>query len=321
MSNAVKNSNPTIRATKADGTVVESTFTFPVAFKKDIDERVRNHILTTSYKLAKDFDDVVRGYFSLLPNVSEMLKNKMWKECDNVKGANQFLIMVTGCSKATASELIKVAGRFYSSGKLDNKFESFKVNIEDLDELGYNIEEKLKIGSTNEADKTITIPYRFSYSDLIKMAQLDDDDMDNFLEKCQDLIIETKGKLTRKAIETNIKNVQAEGMAEKDSQEENNIDPESIQTDTESSGSTAEPNENENENENENDSTDLVMIQSDENGFIDDTLVVKSISDFLAQDLDKDVTKFTKTELQEKLHLAKILLHEIMDYIQSPAVD
>lgn len=318
MSN-VANSNPTITATRADGTVVESTFTFPVAFKKDVDERVKNHILTTSYKLAKDFDDVVRGYFSLLPNVAEMIKTKMWKECDNVKGANQFLIMVTGCSKATASELIKVATRFYTSGMLDNRYKFFDVERRILEDCNWTSEDISKTSLVTSNDGTESIPYRFSYSDLIKMAQLDDDEMDIFLEKCQNIIIHQKGKISRKSIESSIKDTQAESMAEKDANEDQAIDPESIQTDDSqaNNGSTAEPNDN----ENKNDSIDSVMIQSDENGFIDDVLVVKSINDFLTQDLDRDVTKLTKTELQEKLHLAKMLLREIADYIQSPAVE
>ena len=108
----------------ADNT--EESFELNINFKSDVDTKRQVAVSVLSLEIVSAFNDINRGYFTILPKLAAMLSIEPWKDVENCKSANQFLIQLTGCSKATASELIKVANRFYTStGEIQTWLEKF----------------------------------------------------------------------------------------------------------------------------------------------------------------------------------------------------
>lgn len=127
-----------------------------IKFKKDVDVKVRNNTNLLCAEVVAAYNNVVRGYFELVPAVSKMIGNKTWENMltskgETIKGINGLIIELTSCSKATASEIAKVARTFYSNGEL-----------------------------LNEGCKKLT------YSELVKIASEEKDVRDNVIDDIKD---------------------------------------------------------------------------------------------------------------------------------------
>lgn len=171
--------NATINLALADGNVEAESFEIPFRFKAGVDSRIQSRVATLAYDIATKFSGVTKGYISMLPVISNIIAEESWKELDDCKNLNQFLISITGCSKATASELAKVAKCFYSSGELIEGYECF------------------------------------SYSELILLADPKlDDCRDAIREK-----IASKGKVSRKELKEIITAERAQAIEEKNKSE------------------------------------------------------------------------------------------------------
>jgi len=86
-----------------------------LTFKADVSAAVQTAVSMQALQLIQGFQDIAKGYFKVLPTVAGILASECWKQLEGVKSVNSFITELTGCSKATASELVKVAGRFYTS--------------------------------------------------------------------------------------------------------------------------------------------------------------------------------------------------------------
>lgn len=117
--------NAKVNLALANGTTEEIDYTLPYAFKSGTDSRVVSRVCTLAMQMYKEYEAISTGYFKLVPLISNVLSEESWKELEGCRGINQFVESVTGCSKSSASEMIKVAKAFYTSGKLDNGFELF----------------------------------------------------------------------------------------------------------------------------------------------------------------------------------------------------
>lgn len=179
MANTTVINNATINLALADGNVEAESFEIPFRFKADVDSRIQSRVATLAYDIATKFSGVTKGYISMLPAISNIIAEESWKELDNCKNLNQFLIAVTGCSKATASELSKVAKCFYSSGELMTGYECF------------------------------------SYSELILLA---DPKLDDCREEIRERLA-AKGKVSRKELKNILQEERAKAIEAKNNEE------------------------------------------------------------------------------------------------------
>lgn len=197
MSNVTRINNATTNMPLANGSEYELSFELPFSFKSGVDARVQSRVATLSFDLCQKFNKVAKGYISMLPVISNMIAEESWKELEGCKGLNQLIIAVTGCSKATASELVKVSKTFYTNGKL----------IE-----GWS---------------------QFSYSELIKLAdsKIDDDTR----EAIRTRVLALGDKHTRAELLEIMKDEQAKALEAKNSEEygEDAVDPNSDNEQTE----------------------------------------------------------------------------------------
>lgn len=99
----------------ASGVVEETEFTLPYQFTSDCDDRLANRAATLAYDLHIQYGKVVSGYFSALPVIAKIISDEPWKALKGCKGVNAFVESITGASKSTVSEMIKVAKCFYTS--------------------------------------------------------------------------------------------------------------------------------------------------------------------------------------------------------------
>lgn len=112
-------------------------------FKNDVDDKLQTSISTIALKVVQEYNDIVNGYYKLLPAVAQLIGREAHKYVTGVKSPGQLLQMLTGCSQATSSELASVAKRFY----------------------------------TSNGDPVEWVSY-FSYSELIKLAGLKDEEIE-----------------------------------------------------------------------------------------------------------------------------------------------
>lgn len=179
MANTTLINNATINLALADGNVEAESFEIPFRFKAGVDSRIQSRVATLAYDIATKFSGVTKGYISMLPAISNIITEESWKELDGCKNLNQFLIAVTGCSKATASELAKVAKCFYASGELMHGYECF------------------------------------SYSELILLA---DPKLDDCREEIRERLA-AKGKVSRKELKDILQEERAKAIEAKNNEE------------------------------------------------------------------------------------------------------
>lgn len=299
-----------------DGTMEERNYVLPT-FKAEVDKEIQTYNITVCAGLIQSFETVNRGYTTALPFISKMIKAEMWKNFEGIKGINALVENLTGCSKATASEMIKVATKFYTSGVVDERFLFFEPHKLELEPE--EVEQVANLPAIPEK-----IAYKFTYSDLIRMSKLDNDELESFLAKCQKFLLFKAPKLgehKRKDIDNIVKEIAIESAAAENektgsvtSEVEIELEPEN--GDSESSkpkDSSAEPSENDG-----NDSSEPELLIPDAEGFHTEETVFKSLVAFESKFFDKDVTKLSKTELQEQLYQARKLIREVADFLNSP---
>ena len=101
-------------------------FDLVLNFKSTADEKTQVALSAMTLEIFNAYQEIARGYYKLLGVVSKCMKTESWKELEGIKSFNDYLIKVTGCSKATASELKLVASRFYDEkGELLRGYDCF----------------------------------------------------------------------------------------------------------------------------------------------------------------------------------------------------
>lgn len=114
-----------------------------LAFKDDADDKLQTSISTIALKVVQEYNNIVNGYYKLLPAVAQLIGRQAHKYVKGVKTPGQLLQMLTGCSQPTSSELTAVAKRFY----------------------------------TSDGEPVEWVQY-FSYSELIKLSTLKDEEIE-----------------------------------------------------------------------------------------------------------------------------------------------
>lgn len=176
----------------------QDAFNLSIDFKTTVDEKTQNAVMLDAFEIFSKYQNITKGYYELLPVIARAYGSKGWKEVATVKSFNDFLIQITGCSKATASELKNVAERCYTStGKLIEGFEHFTYSeltllarIDDNDVLKDALEIIKGLGdkrTRKDVAKAISDSrMRVAYSGLYleetpkpKTEQVDDNDTDS----------------------------------------------------------------------------------------------------------------------------------------------
>ena len=120
-----------------------------LTFKADVKQAVVTKTTETVANLVNSFVSVSKGYYTMLPDIAVIIGNELYKTIVGIKSPQQLLIDIVGTSKETASEMCKVAKRFYNAdGTLKE------------DVLGL-----------------------FTYSELVKLKNETDDVIENVIDK------------------------------------------------------------------------------------------------------------------------------------------
>lgn len=94
--------------------------------RADVKQDELNHASELALSIANAYSQIVKGYSSLCPFVAQAISAKIHTQFVGIKSMNQLVMAVTGCSKATASEIVKVSSTFYTEqGKLIKGYEMF----------------------------------------------------------------------------------------------------------------------------------------------------------------------------------------------------
>lgn len=94
--------------------------------RADVQQDELNHASELALSIANSYSQIVKGYSSLCPFVAQAISAKIHTQFVGIKSMNQLVMAVTGCSKATASEIVKVSSTFYTEqGKLIKGYEMF----------------------------------------------------------------------------------------------------------------------------------------------------------------------------------------------------
>ena len=186
----------------ADGQSYDLDLT--IVFKDDTKQSVKEATNNAVAKIASAYSGVTKGYFTMVSGLAVIIGNKYYQNIKGIKSPQEFLQKVIGIPKSTASEMCKVAKRFYTSlGNLKNE------------ELGL-----------------------FTYSELIKLADKDDEIIDSVIDRIKALgekhkrtdVIEAIQQATEKAL----------GVEESKSEETEN---KSEETDSKSGETDSKPGE------------------------------------------------------------------------------
>lgn len=174
----VRNANSTFRL--ANGTDETIDFEIPFAFKDGTDKREVSRVCTLAYDISTKFNQITKGYFELVPIISNVIAEESWKALEGCKSLNSFIMSITGASKSQCSEMVKVAKTFYVSGVLSDP--------------DYGL---------------------FSYTELVALSNVDEDVRENVLERIR-LVGE---KHTRKDVLEALKEERLKALEEKNNTE------------------------------------------------------------------------------------------------------
>ena len=156
----------------ADGQSYDLDLT--IVFKDDTKQSVKEATNNAVAQIASAYSGVTKGYFTMVSGLAVIIGNKYYQNIKGIKSPQEFLQKVIGIPKSTSSEMCKVAKRFYTSlGNLKNE------------ELGL-----------------------FTYSELIKLADKDDEIIDSVIDRIKALgekhkrtdVIEAIQQATEKAL-------------------------------------------------------------------------------------------------------------------------
>ena len=156
----------------ADGQSYDLDLT--IVFKDDTKQSVKDATNNAVAQIASAYSGVTKGYFTMVSGLAVIIGNKYYQNIKGIKSPQEFLQKVIGIPKSTSSEMCKVAKRFYTSlGNLKNE------------ELGL-----------------------FTYSELIKLADKDDEIIDSVIDRIKAIgekhkrtdVIEAIQQATEKAL-------------------------------------------------------------------------------------------------------------------------
>ena len=156
----------------ADGQSYDLDLT--IVFKDDTKQSVKEATNNAVAQIASAYSGVTKGYFTMVSGLAVIIGNKYYQNIKGIKSPQEFLQKVIGIPKSTSSEMCKVAKRFYTSlGNLKNE------------ELGL-----------------------FTYSELIKLADKDDEIIDSVIDRIKAIgekhkrtdVIEAIQQATEKAL-------------------------------------------------------------------------------------------------------------------------
>lgn len=176
----------------ADGQSYDLDLT--IVFKDDTKQSVKDATNNAVAQIASAYSGVTKGYFTMVSGLAVIIGNKYYQNIKGIKSPQEFLQKVIGLPKSTASEMCKVAKRFYTSlGNLKNE------------ELGL-----------------------FTYSELIKLADKDDEIIDSVIDRIKALgekhkrtdVIEAIQQATEKALGVENKDTEQTEQSEQSEQKE-----------------------------------------------------------------------------------------------------
>lgn len=133
------------------GTENVSDVTLTLAFKDGVSDKVQTAVSAQAMEIVSAYNNITRGYFQLLSPLARFIKAKGYQQIKDCKSPSQFLINLLGCSKGTASELSRVATKFY--------------------------------GSDGQPSKWCC---HFTYSELTKLLEYDDNDIQEIMDRLGD---------------------------------------------------------------------------------------------------------------------------------------
>lgn len=141
--------------------------------------------------LIKAGEAVTKGYSNMMPWVARCYYTNIVSEIEGIKSDNELILKATGCSKATASEMLKVAKAFYDvDGKL-----------------------------------TDTIFAKIPYSGLVMMANLDEEERYAVMEALADKeVVRKKDVADAIDIVKAVDVTEESSTGEQDDQDQNDVD-------------------------------------------------------------------------------------------------
>lgn len=181
-----------------------------LAFKDGVSEKVQTAVSAQTMEMISAYNNVTRGYFQLLSPLARFIKSKGYQQLKDIKTPSQFLIKYLGCSKGTASELSRVATKFYSSNGEPSKWCEC-----------------------------------FTYSELTKLLDYDDDDIQGIKDKLGDGEKHTRAELIQALTDYNAeKELEKQGIEVESEDEDNSTDvePKNVEGNA-NKGSTVEQSE------------------------------------------------------------------------------
>lgn len=178
-----------------------------LAFKDGVSEKVQTAVSAQTMEMISAYNNVTRGYFQLLSPLARFIKSKGYQQLKDIKTPSQFLIKYLGCSKGTASELSRVATKFYSSNGEPSKWCEC-----------------------------------FTYSELTKLLDYDDDDIQGIKDKLGDAEKHTRAELIQALSDYNAeKELEKQGIEIEDKDETTETEPENVEGSADTSSTDEQP--------------------------------------------------------------------------------
>lgn len=144
-----KSANPNTQFTGVQANGDSYNYDVTLTFKADVNQSVATKTTEKTAEIINAFNGMSKGYFTMVSSLAVIISNKYYNNIVGIKSPQEFLVKVVGTPKSTASELCKVAKRFYTAlGNLKDK------------ELGL-----------------------FTYSELVKLADKDDVIIDGVIDR------------------------------------------------------------------------------------------------------------------------------------------
>ena len=180
-----------------------------LTFKADVNQSVATKTTEETAEIINAFNGMSKGYFTMVSSLAVIISNKYYNNIVGIKSPQEFLVRVVGTPKSTASELCKVAKRFYTS----------LGNLKDS-ELGL-----------------------FTYSELVKLADKDDVIIDGVIDRIKALGEKHTRNDVIKAIQAETEKALGIEDSKKDSKSDSNKDSKSDSNKESKSDSNEESNE------------------------------------------------------------------------------
>lgn len=153
-----------------------------LTFKDDISQSVVDRVNNYTAKLIQDYTSVSKGYFNMVSSVAIIKGNGDFKAIKGCKSINQYLTEIIKCSKATASEMVKVADTYYNQLGLmkDTEFNVFSYSeLVKLASYPEEVREKVKNAIIALPNHTRADVLRIADKTINEMLKIESSDTEN----------------------------------------------------------------------------------------------------------------------------------------------